>query len=626
MFTPKNTTLILRQLRLLMQVYLELGTFEGQHIIQSPLKNSPLDAYIVPSADAHHNIRIAECDQRRAYVSGFDGSAGTAIITLNDALLWTDGRYYTQASQQLDENWTLMKDGQPNVPSQSEWLVRNLPANSTVGVDAQQYSKSEWDAMSFALQQAGKRLVAVENLIDKIWEDRPERPKNVVLQLPLEFSGKLSVDKITQVRKEMRDAGASILIISELDEVAWLLNLRGSDLPLAPVFFSYVILTAERLDVFMGLAKLSREIIDELTNQIQNIHFYEYEDIYSELSEYNTNYPTDGKIWLSRNCNYGLATLVPDERLLVRLTPISLMKATKNPTEVAGMKRAFIRDGAAVTAFYAWLESAMKSGANLTEISAADKLYEFRSKARNFVSLSFKTISGSGPNGAIIHYWPTEDSDRNLSLEEMYLVDSGAHYLDGTTDVTRTFHFGQPTDYQRNCFTRVLKGQIAMATLRFPWGVTGHTIDSFARRSLWEVGLDYAHGTGHGIGAYLNVGEGPQSVSYDHNPDDPGLRENMIVSNEPGYYEEDNFGIRLENAERIVNSSVNNFLEMEDLTFVPYQRSLIMIELLTDAEIRYLNAYFESCRNITGKYMNEYPLDNGEGLAWLERETQPLVR
>jgi Xaa-Pro aminopeptidase len=380
------------------------------------------------------------------------------------------------------------------------------------------------------------------------------------------------------------------------------------------------------LDVFVGSTKLSREIMLDLTNEIVNIYFHEYEDVYTELSSYVTNNRTGSKIWLSKSCNYALASLVPDDQLLIKLTPISLLKATKNPTEIAGMKRSFIRDAAAVTSFYAWLENAMRSGINLTEISAADKLYEFRSKARNFVSLSFKTISGSGPNGAIVHYWPTVDSDRPLSLDEMYLVDSGAHYFDGTTDVTRTFHFGEPTDYQKDCFTRVLKGQIAMATLKFPWGVTGHTIDSFARRSLWEVGLDFAHGTGHGIGSYLNVGEGAQSISYAHNPDDPGLRENMIVSNEPGYYEEGNFGIRLENAERIMNSSVKNFLEMEDLTFVPYQQSLIKLSLLTDAEIEYLNTYYWKCRDITGNYMREYPLDNGEGLAWLERETQPLRR
>lgn len=311
------------------------------------------------------------------------------------------------------------------------------------------------------------------------------------------------------------------------------------------------------------------------------------------------------------------------------MTPISLMKAVKNPVEVQGMINAHIRDGAALCEYFAWLEETLGKGERITEISAAKKLLSFRAAQKYFKGMSFPSISSSGPNGAIIHYSPSPATDRALSTGEIYLIDSGGQYLDGTTDVTRTLHFGTPTDFERDCFTRVLKGSIALVTATFPNKVVGNTLDTLARKYLWDVGLDYIHGTGHGIGAYLNVHEGPHGISWRHLPDDPGLRENMFVSNEPGYYEEGKFGIRIENIIRITpvtllhNFANRGYLGFKDVTFAPIQQKMIKTELLTQDEVNYLNEYHAQCRKLIGKYIEENKLGEA-GFKWLMKETEPI--
>ncbi|KAG4077000.1 hypothetical protein HA402_015987 [Bradysia odoriphaga] len=616
MFFAKNTTEILQQLRLIMAM---------AGILQNPLK-----AYIVPSGDAHHSLRMADCDQRRAFVTGFDGSSGVAVITLDEALLWTDARYFIQADEQMDENWTLMKDG-IDIPME-EWLIHNMDSGSYVGLDPKYYGKVEWDALKMVLENSNLTLTHLNytNLIDEVWSDRPDCPNDPVSELSIEFSGKSVQTKIQEIYEEMDRERVEVLVITELDEIAWLLNLRGTDLPLAPVFNAYAILirSTEQLEVFIDSVKISQEIKHNLSSELGgNVNWYSYDEIYDRVQHYVKS--ELGKIWISKYCNAYLGSLIPEDVSVMKLTPISLLKAVKNDVEVNGMKQAHLRDSSSIVAFLAWLEEFMESEDGIiSEIDAANMLTSIKSTQENYVSQSFKTISATGSNAAIVHYFPTEETNTNLSINEMYLLDSGSHYYDGTTDITRSLHFGTPTDFEIECYTRVLKGHISVATAKFPYKTTGRMLDSFAREFLWQVGLDYGHGTGHGIGAYLNVGEGPHSAGIKYNVDDPGLRENMFMSNEPGYYEKDKFGIRLENIVRVINSEkYAEFLELDTISYVPFQQKLIDTCLLTDAEVDWINDYHAKCFQFVGDYITN-PYNNyvnvSNVMTWLEEQTKPI--
>lgn len=611
----KNTTTLLAKLRQLMK--------DASYV------KEPLNAYIVPWADAHNSEYLAECDQQRAFISGFTGSAGTAVITDTDARLWTDGRYYLQASQELDSNWTLMKESLPSTPTQAAWLCKNLPQGSRVGANPYVMALSKWRPLQEQLQQAGHRLVAVEkDLVASMWTDRPQRPCNPVKVLPLSFSGKTTADKLVEVRKTMNENSVATLVITALDEVAWLLNMRGTDIQFNPVFFAYIIITENCLMLFTDRARLGAEAADYLACECGAVSIHPYEDIKACLTELATD-SKNGKIWVSNGAPFALASVVPEKMLLNQVTPVELMKAIKNPTEVAGMRYSHERDGAALCCFFAWLEREIESGSNnITEISAADQLDKFRAEQANYMGPSFETISSSGKHGAIIHYKPTKDTDAQITNDLLYLCDSGGQYLDGTTDVTRTLHFGCPTEREKECFTRVLKGQLALAAAIFPERIKGNCLDSFARKFLWDVGLDYAHGTGHGIGHYLNVHEGPMGVSWRVYPDDPGMQAGMFISNEPGYYEDGKFGIRLENIVQVVDANVppenkvdgRKFLTFETVTMCPIQTKMICRKLLTENEIAAINSYHKEVREKLTPLLAGKP----DVLQWLERETKPI--
>ncbi|XP_050424258.1 xaa-Pro aminopeptidase ApepP isoform X2 [Adelges cooleyi] len=491
-----------------------------------------LNGYIVLSEDAHQNEYIAASDGRRAFITGFNGSAGLALITQNEALLWTDGRYFLQANQQLDNNWTLMKMGLPDTPTISEWLSKNMKPGSRIGVDANLITYSEWRRINKEIKYKGISLVPLEtNLIDLMWSNRPAVPCNPVKPLNVKYSGKICGEKVEEVRQKMTEKNASILLVTALDEIAWLLNLRGSDISYNPVFYSYVVLTHTDVHLFIEEKKLEKSVLEHFKNENLSVNIHPYETIHTFFNDIlASDSSKTGKVWVSDKSSYNLVTTVSKSNRISKPTPIPLMKAIKNPVEIKGLINAHIKDGAALCSYFSWLEENISQG-NLTEISAAEKLLSFRSLQDDFVGLSFETISSSGPNAGIIHYSPTPETDRALSLNEMYLCDSGGQFLDGTTDVTRTLHFGTPTDYQRECFTRVFKGQANLAMSKFPHKILGNCLDSFARRFLWEVGLDYMHGTGHGIGAYLNVHEGPMGISWREIPNDPGLQPGMFLSN-----------------------------------------------------------------------------------------------
>uniref|UniRef100_A0A8C1PSA8 Xaa-Pro aminopeptidase 1 n=1 Tax=Cyprinus carpio TaxID=7962 RepID=A0A8C1PSA8_CYPCA len=581
--SPKITVELLRQLR--------------QAMKNSKYITEPIQAYIVPSGDAHQSEYIAPCDRRREFICGFNGSAGTAIVTEQHAALWTDGRYFLQASQQMDNNWTLMKMGLKETPSQEDWLISVLPENSKVGVDPWIIAADQWKNMSKALSNAGHSLVAVQdNLIDAIWEDRPPRPSTKLITLGLKYAGLTWQDKVTALRGKMAERKISWFVVTALDEIAWLFNLRGSDIEYNPVFFAYAIIGISSIKLFVDSKRLLHPAVrehlelDSPSKPELTIQCFSYESVYTELQAVCVALAPKEKMWICDKASCALTQVIPmAHRSAIPYTPLCLAKAVKNPTEIQGMKMAHVNQ--------------RRSGA-VTEISVADKAEELRSQQKDFVGLSFPTISSVGPNGAIIHY------------------------RDGTTDVTRTVHFGTPSDYEKECFTYVLKGHIAVSAAVFPNGTKGHLLDSFARASLWDSGLDYLHGTGHGVGCFLNVHEGPCGISYKTFADEP-LEAGMIVSDEPGYYEDGSFGIRLENVVLVIpaktkyNYRNRGSLTFEPLTLVPIQLKMINTDLLTQKERDWVNDYHRKCRETVGAELERQA--RKVALDWLIRETQPIV-
>jgi len=617
---PKDTHKILSDLRKLMK---------DRRYVQEPLA-----AYIVPSCDAHNSEYLADCDARREAVSGFTGSAGTAVITPSQALMWTDGRYHLQATKEMDDNWTLMKDGLVETPSQAEWLCTTL-ASGNVGVDPMLMSATAWASLADRLDSSGIQLVPVQdNLVDIAWDmdvasPQPGRPENTVFPLELQFTGRTWQDKVEEVRRNLVEKGAAALILSALDDVAWMLNLRGSDIAFNPVFFSYAAVTEKEVVLFINPAQVTSKVRDSLTTEDmgESVIIKDYSDIKDYIISTVAN--TTSKIWLSDTASHGLACLVPAKRRYLKVTPITLMKSIKNTVELTGFDSSHARDSAALCQYFCWLEKALDQGEDITEITGADRLERFRAEQEHFMGLSFPSISSVGPNGAIIHYRPSPDTARPITRTELYLIDSGAQYRDGTTDVTRTIHLGTPTSHEKECFTRVLKGMIGLATAVFPAKTKGHCIDSFARQFLWQVGLDYLHGTGHGVGAFLNVHEGPSGISWRVYPNDPGLQAGMILSDEPGYYEDGNFGIRIETLVKVVEAktkftmpSKSSFLTFEPVTVVPIQAKMIEADLMTKQEVEWLNSYHQTCRDRVGPILRE--MGRLEAMEWLIRETQPI--
>ncbi|XP_067616242.1 xaa-Pro aminopeptidase ApepP isoform X1 [Eurosta solidaginis] len=592
-------------------------------------KPQSLFAYIIPTEDAHQNEYICKHDARRAFISGFNGSAGTAVVTYDKAIMWTDGRYYQQAEKQMNSSWELMKDGLPNTPSIGKWLTGNIPRHSNVGVDPTLFSYRQWKPLQKQLKSADCILIPVKNnLVDLIWmADQPKRPSEPIRYLEQKFAGLTVAKKWENVKKQMLDKMAEALLVTSLDEIAWFLNLRGSDIDFNPVFFAYLIIDMDKIKLFIDESKLPEHFGNYQKENNIDIKILQYDFIEDELQT-TINSLKKGKIWISPTSNYHLCSLIPKILRFQEITPIALNKAIKNVTEINGFVDCHVRDGISLCRYFAWLEQTIQSGEEVSEVSGAAKLEEIRSKSKYYMGLSFSTISASGPNGSIIHYNPDANTNRHITSREIYLCDSGAQYLDGTTDVTRTFHFGVPTEFQKDAYTRVLKGQLAFGSTIFPAMVKGQFLDTIARKFLWDVGLDYGHGTGHGIGSFLNVHEGPMGVGIRSMPDDPGLQENMFISNEPGYYQDGEFGIRIEDIVQIVPAlTKHNFagrgaLTFKTITMCPKQTKMVNKNLLSDVELNILNDYHKRVWEILSPVLRE------EGdyftLAWLEKETRSI--
>jgi len=541
-------------------------------------------------------------------------------VTQEGAFLWTDGRYFLLAEKELDENWKLMKVGVADYPTLEEFLLQTLPSHSAVALDPFCHSVSFVDNLKKKLSSKDISVHLLDtNPVDVLWTvGRPPLPTDPVRIHTLEYAGQSCLDKLESIRSRMKDAGADILLVSLLDEIAWVLNLRGSDIPHCPVFLAYLLIGLDRNILYINPEKVPVSVQAYLSQC--NVEIRRYEEISSDLKKFSG----DMKIWfdpLSTSAALGLAC---ETGGLLLSTPIPLMKGVKNESEIRGMRDAHRRDGVALVSFLKWLETEGIYN-QVSEYEAAEKLLEFRSLHSEFITESFPTICGSGPNGAIIHYRPMPSDSRTLSTKELILLDSGGQYVDGTTDVTRTFHFGTPDEKQREYFTRVLQGHIALDTAVFPKGTIGHSLDPYARRKLWEYGLDYRHGTGHGVGAALNVHEGPHSISC-RVGNNVSLRPGMFVSNEPGYYEDGEFGIRIENILLVVEKETPArfgdipFYGFESFTLVPIQKKMIKLELLEKHEVDWIDRYHSRVWNELNSRIDDVSVKE-----WLWINTRPLL-
>jgi Xaa-Pro aminopeptidase len=556
------------------------------------MKQRGLAAYLIPSTDPHLSEYVPERWERRKYMSGFSGSAGELIVTQKSAGLWTDGRYFLQAAEELaGSGISLMRSGEPGVPSIEEWLAKNLQRGRAVGCDPRLLSAARAERLEKAVGEVGASLRLIdENLVDLGWPEQPSFPAAPAEFLAQRFAGEGSGSKLRKIRTEMRQRGADMLIVAGLDSLAWLFNIRGNDVPYNPVVIGYAYVTQKDVQLFIPPGKIPTQLRSRLGSDVHVQAYDRFGPTLRKRSNPNVTAwidPGDANRWLLDNLS--------GCRIMQERSPIALRKARKNAAEIDGMRACHVRDGVAMVRFFIWLEQALKEG-TVTEIAAADQLEKFRSEGDLYRGLSFRTISAYGEHGAIIHYGPTPESDTTLQRKGLYLIDSGAQYLDGTTDITRTILLGGKASVkQKEHFTRVLKGHIGLARAKFPEGVRGMRLDTLARVPMWEAGLDYNHGTGHGVGSYLNVHEGPQSIS-------PGrctgaeLEPGNVQSNEPGFYLPGKYGIRIENLILVVQDKKlsrtgESFLAFETLTLCPIDKKLIDKRLLTKEERTWFDDY-----------------------------------
>jgi Xaa-Pro aminopeptidase len=584
------------------------------------MKEKGLFLLVVPSSDPHSSEYVPACWRRREAISGFAGSAGTALVAADAAWLWVDSRYWLEAGRATDPSlWTIVRQGAPGIPDFADELARLAGKGGAVGVDPGTITVEQEIAWKRALDRKGGRLVPVEaNLVDEVWGGgRPERPAAPVEIQPLRFSGEAPASKLARIREAMAKAGARAHVVTMLDAIAWTFDLRGADVDFNPVFVGFAIVEATRARLFVDAAKLSGEVRGALPGDVEIAPYEGFSDALASLGS------GEEPVWIdpaTASAAVKGSLLAAGARLHEAPSPISAMKAAKNVVELDGARAAHLRDGVALVRFLAWLEREAPSG-KVTEISAAEKAASLRGEGEHFRGLSFETISAFADHGAIVHYRPAEEGTRVVDGSSLFLFDSGAQYRDGTTDVTRTVMLGTPTDEQKDRFTRVLRGHIALARTVFPAGTTGRQIDVLARTPLWDAGLNYGHGTGHGVGSYLGVHEGPQRISPLGS--DVPLEPGMIVSNEPGFYAEGSYGIRIENLVAVVprpdlSGNGARFLGFETLTLCPIDRKLVDAGQLSPSERTWLDAYHLRVREALSPHLD--PADR----EWLERATEPV--
>ncbi|KPA74818.1 aminopeptidase P1 putativemetallo-peptidase Clan MG Family M24 [Leptomonas pyrrhocoris] len=588
--------------------------------VREKMRRRNLRALVVPSSDAHNSEYVAKHLQARAFVSNFHGSAGTALITMDNALLWTDGRYWTTAAEQLYPEFDLMKMGTPETPTLEDWVVDHLGPSASVGLHPYLVNVAEWEKLEKKVA-----LHSVENVVQAMMP--PEKDVRPMYVRPAEYCGATCVERRHALLRELDKKKCDLLVLSALDEIAWLTNLRGADVDYNPVFYSYAVIDkeSEKVRLYVNLAKVTDEVRDTCADYID---FLPYEQFQGDLKKLPKGRKALVDERQTSEAVYRILQEVGVETVRVLCGPAQKLKAIKNEVELKGFRECHVRDGAALTRYLAWLHNEIfhKGVTDLNEYDAATKLESFRRLDSRFVQLSFESISSTGPNAAMCHYSPSETNSALIRKDQLYLIDSGAQYWDGTTDVTRTISFAPPSAEVRESYTLVLKGHIAVNSAVFPKGTNGARLDTLARTALWNVGLDYAHGTGHGVGSFLNVHEGPFGIGIRPNPTDANMELHCVVSNEPGYYKEGHYGIRIENLEEVVECptkcSPTGFYTLTHLTMAPLCRDLIDAGALTEAERQWVNDYHAKVKDALEPVLRN--ADDHNAVKYLKYHTQPV--
>lgn len=585
--------------------------------LREVMRREHLSAFIFPSTDAHQSEYVADHWQGRTWISGFNGSAGTAVVTMKSAALWTDSRYFLAAEEQLKgTEFQLMKLKIEGTPTISEWLAQELQGeNAEVGLDGMVNSYHETMGLIADLRKSGGITVRTNfDPLGLIWTDRPAIPANPVEIQPMEFAGESVASKISRIRTALRQRHADGLLISALDDIAWTLNLRGTDVHCVPVFVSYLLISSQQVSLYVDSAKINDEVKAYLTEN--GISLYPYNKVAEGLERYSEyNILLDGD-----ETSYFLWKTVKCQEIIAGNSPIPAMKAQKNDREIAGFRQAMLRDGVAMVKFLRWLKPAVEAGGQ-TEISIDRKLTSLRAEQHLFRDISFDTIAGYQAHGAIVHYEATPETDVALKPEGLILIDSGAQYQDGTTDITRTIALGPVTEEMKHVYTLVLKGHIQLELAKFPDGASGTQLDALARECMWREGYNYLHGTGHGVGSYLSVHEGPHQIRMEWKP--TPLRAGMTVTDEPGLYLSGKFGVRIENTLLIKDyqtTKFGKFLQMESLTLCPIDLTPVDFSMLQPEEIEWLDTYHRDVFEKLSPYLE------GEDLEWLREATRPVDR
>ncbi|XP_008152124.2 xaa-Pro aminopeptidase 2 [Eptesicus fuscus] len=592
--------------------------------LRQQMQNQNLSAYIIPNTDAHMSEYIGEHDKRLTWMTGFTGSSGTAVVTMGKAGLWTDSRYWTQAEQEMDCNWELHKEV-GSIPIVN-WLLTEIPAGGHVGFDPLLFSIGTWKSYDTALQGSDRELVPITtNLVDLVWgSKRPPVPSQPIYVLQEAFTGSTWQEKVSNIRSQMqkhRKAPTAVLL-SMLDETAWLFNLRSSDIPYNPVFYSYTLLTDSSIRLFVNKSRFNSETLQYLNSSCTGpmcVQLEDYSQVYDSVQAYASGAV---RIWIgTSNTMYAFYNVIPQGKVIAETySPVMVTKAVKNSKEQTLLRASHVQDAVSLIRYLVWLEKNVPKG-TVDEFSGAELLDKLRREEEFSSGPSFQTISASGLNAALAHYSPSKEVHRKLTSDEMYLVDSGGQYWGGTTDITRTVHWGTPSAFQKEAYTRVLIGNIDLSRLIFPAGTSGPMLEAFARKALWEVGLNYGHGTGHGIGNFLCVHEWP--VGFHSSGLTMG--KGMFTSIEPGYYQDGEFGIRLEDVALVVEATTKypgTYLTFEVVSLVPYDRNLIDVRLLSPEQLQYLNRYYQTIREKVGPELQQRQLL--EEFEWLQQHTEPL--
>lgn len=580
------------------------------------MKREHLSAFIFPSTDAHQSEYVADHWRGREWISGFNGSAGTAVVTMKSAALWTDSRYFLAAEEQLEgTEYQLMRLKMEGTPTIAEWLGKELQdvQSPEVGLDGMVNSYNYVKDLSYSLRKLGG-ITLRTNLdpLEQIWENRPSLPANPVEIQPLEYAGETLASKVARIRKSLRGLHADGMLVSALDDIAWTLNLRGTDVHCNPVFVSYLLIESDKVSLFVDDNKLSPEVKQYLQdNQVSLYKYNKVEKCLESYSEYNILLDGD-------ETNYYLWKSVKCQEIVAAGSPIPAMKAVKNKAEIEGYRSAMLKDGVAMVKFLKWLKPAVEAGGQ-TEISIDEKLTSLRAEQKLFRDISFDTIAGYAQHGAIVHYEATPETDVVLKPEGLILIDSGAQYQDGTTDITRTIALGPVSEEMKHIYTLVLKAHIQLELVKFPDGASGTQLDAVGRECMWREGYNFLHGTGHGVGSYLCVHEGPHQIRMEWMP--TPLRAGMTLTDEPGLYLAGKFGVRIENTVLIsdyMSTEFGKFLQIEPLTLCPIDTTPIDVDMLLPEEIDWLNAYHHSVYEKLSPFLDE------EEKIWLENATKPI--